>query len=280
VIVVARDPAPHVQNAWRALETVLRTRPGIELLAAATDDDAPADPGDAEAALVLGGDGAILRACRQFGHAQKPILGINLGRLGFLADLTPDEFRHCLPRLEARDFRIVHHLMFVCELLRGDGRCEQFLGLNEVSLLAGGSLSMIDVQLAIDGEVVTTYSGDGLIVSTPVGSTAHSLSAGGPILTQDLHAFVVTPICPHTLTNRPLVEHADREYMLAAPRAPQGVMLVVDGQVRTPFGPHDRAVIRRAPFTFQRIRLPGHSYYQALHRKLGWGGQPRYQQRS
>jgi len=124
---------------------------------------------------------------------------------------------------------------------------------------------------------VTTYSCDGLIVSTPVGSTAHSLSAGGPLLRQELQAFVVTPICPHTLTNRPLVDHADRVYTLTFPNLPKGAAVVIDGQVHRDLRAGDRIEIHRASVSFQLARVPGHSYFQTLHRKLGWGGQPRYQ---
>jgi len=136
---------------------------------------------------------------------------------------------------------------------------------------------MIDVEFWIGTERATTYSSDGLIISTPVGSTAHNLSAGGPILEQELNAFVVTPICPHTLTNRPLVVSAEHEYTLAVPDAQEGVMLVIDGQIKEPLGPGDRVVVRRASVTFPIVRVRGHSYYATLRRKLGWGGQPHYQ---
>ena len=152
------------------------------------------------------------------------------------------------------------------------------MGLNETAILSAASLRMLGVRLSIDGEPVTTYSCDGLIVSTPVGSTAHSLSAGGPILRQDLQAFVITPIAPHTLTNRPLVDGADCVYTLTVPEVPEGVMLVIDGQVKLPLVEGDVVEVRRAPVTFKLARSPGHSYYDTLHRKLGWGGQPRYRQ--
>lgn len=241
--------------------------------ASATSDNVPPD---VEVAVVLGGDGAILRACRQFGPYQRPILGVNLGRLGFLADLSPDEFRERIAVIEQRAFRVVHHLMFECEHRTADGHCDVFSGLNEVAVLAAASLSMVDIELTIDDERVTTYSGDGLIVSTPVGSTAHSLSAGGPILRQDLQAFVITPVCPHTLTNRPLVDDAACVYVMRVPEAPPGVMLVIDGQIKRPLAPGDTVTVRRAMVTFQLARIPGHSFYGTLHRKLGWWGQPQY----
>src|SRR5262249_39310435 len=154
-----------------------------------------------------------------------------------------------------------------CQWTRADGVHETHLGLNEVAVLSAGSLQMVHVDLEIDGEHVTTYSGDGLIVATPVGSTAHSLAAGGPILKQDLEAFVITPISPHTLTNRPLVDRADCVYTLTVPEATSGVTLVIDGQIRRPLSPGDRVEVRRAPVTFQLVRLKHHSYYGTLHRK-------------
>jgi NAD+ kinase len=277
VLVIARDQTDRVQNALRVLEPQLRRRPTIEIVDVATSDDCCSAGLNLDLAIVLGGDGAILRACRQFGEHQVPILGVNLGRLGFLADVTPDEFEKALPQIESRRFHVVEHLMFMCEHRRATGEVTSYLGLNETALLASGSLSMLDVDLAIDGERVTTISGDGIIVSTPVGSTAHSLSAGGPILAQHLQAFVITPICPHALTLRPIVEHADRVYELSMPEAREGVTLVVDGQIKTPFLSGDRVTIRKAPVSFLLARLPGHSFYNALHRKLGWGGQARYQ---
>ena len=277
ILVVARDQLPHVQATRQDILAFLAKRPGIAVVDDLTMAEQTPVQADADLALVLGGDGAILRACRLFGEQQIPILGVNLGRLGFLADLSPDEFIELVPELEAREFEIVSHLMFRCSHGHPDGTAQTYLGLNETAILAGASLSLIDIDLSINGELVTTFSGDGLIISTPVGSTAHNLSAGGPILRQDLSAFVVTPICPHTLTIRPIIDRADAEYELTAPTVPEGVMLVVDGQIRVPFRSGDRVSIRRAPVAFQLVRLRGHSFYGTLHRKLGWHGQPRYQ---
>ena len=275
-IVLARSESERVQQAWRELEPALRLRRGLELMGFALSDEADLDHKDAQLAIVLGGDGAILRACRSFGDEQVPILGVNLGRLGFLAELSQSELIERLPSIESHDFCVVEHLMFECQHVRND-ETNTYLGLNEVAVIAGASLSLLDVQLFIDDKQVTTYSGDGLIISTPVGSTAHSLSAGGPILRHDgLDAFVITPISPHTLTNRPLVDRADCTYELRVPNANPGVMLVIDGQIKRPFEPNDRVIIRRASVTFQLARLSGYSFYGTLHRKLGWSGQPRY----
>lgn len=276
LLLIARDPIERVQNARAELEELLTTCEGVDLVGISTSESQEVQVDDVDLAVVLGGDGAILRACRSFGHRQLPLLGVNLGRLGFLADLTLENVRSSLNQLAGREYVVVDHLMFECVHACSDGRTCSYLGLNEVVIASAGSLSMIDVALTVDEEAATTYSGDGLIISTPVGSTAHSLSAGGPILRQDLQAFVVTPICPHTLTNRPVVDRADATYTMTVPDAEEGVMLVVDGQIKVPVSRGDRVIVRRADVTFQLARLQGHSYYQTLNRKLGWSGQPHY----
>lgn len=276
LLLLARDGSPRVQSARAELEEILAGCDGIDLVGVASDEDPTPAQRQVDLAIVLGGDGAILRACRAFGEEQIPLLGVNLGRLGFLADLTLDNIRAGVDQLAGRKYSIVDHLMFECLHECEDGTRCRYLGLNEVVLASAGSLSMLDVALTVDDEPATTYSGDGLIISTPVGSTAHSLSAGGPILSQDLQAFVVTPICPHTLTNRPIVERADATYTMAVPDAQEGVMLVIDGQIKVPVSAGDRIVVRKAEVTFRLARLPGHSYYGTLNRKLGWSGQPNY----
>lgn len=229
----------------------------------------------ADMTLVLGGDGAILRAARQMGYRQVPVLGINLGKLGFLADLTADELCQYLPRVVRGEFRVTHHLMLEC-LVESAGGSRTFLGLNEAAIQSGPPFHMLDLELVIDGETVSRYSGDGLIISTPIGSTAHSLSAGGPILGQELPAFVITPVCPHSLTNRPVVDSSDKVYTIAIRRASPNTALVVDGQENLPLAAGDRVTIRKAPVTFGLVKVPGRSYYQTLRDKLSWGTQPNY----
>ncbi len=230
----------------------------------------------ADLALVLGGDGAILRAARQMGYHQKPVLGVNLGKLGFLADLHPDELRSCFPQVLRGEYRTTKHLMFECVVESPQG-ARTFLGLNEVVFQSGPPFHMIDLDLLVDGEPVSRFSGDGLILSTPIGSTAHNLSAGGPILGQELAAFAVTPICPHTLTNRPVVDSADKVYTVAVRHATDGTALILDGRLEVmPLTVDHRITVRRAPVAFQLVKVPGHSYYQTLRDKLRWGTQPNY----
>ena len=253
-----------------------RLRPAVSELAeiAAEDFTGTIDMSSVEAdvAIVLGGDGSILRAAHQMGQNQLPVIAVNLGKLGFLADLSPDEVTGVLRDFAIGKIRVVEHLMFECRVLRDGDVCFEKLGLNEVAVQTGPPFAIMDVDLYVDSELVTTYSCDGLIVSTPVGSTAHSLSAGGPILRKDLSAFVILPISPHTLTNRPVVDSATRTYDMAVARPNPGTSVVVDGGVLCTLEPGDRVRVRQAAARFKLVAGGGHSYYRTLREKLGWGG--------
>jgi NAD+ kinase len=227
---------------------------------------------EADLAIVLGGDGSILRAAHQMGNRQLPVLAVNLGRLGFLADLSADEAIQLLPLLAQGELPVVEHLMFECRVLREGGQLHEDLGLNEVAVLSGSPFAIMDVVLYVDSEEVTTYSCDGLMIATPVGSTAHSLSAGGPILRKDLQAFVISPISPHTLTHRPVVDSADRIYELMVVNPRSETSVVVDGRVCCTLQPGDRVRIQRAEARFKMVSAAGHSYYRTLREKLGWSG--------
>lgn len=279
VALTSRSDGEGVELVRASIIDFLRDQRGVKLSVFGSPDELELGRKQIDLVIVLGGDGTILRTCRRLGFHQRPLIGVNLGRLGFLADLSPNEFKAVFPRFLAREYQIVEHLMFECRLRRADGSQQKYLGLNEVSVHAGAALRILHLDLSIDGESVTTYRCDGLIISTPVGSTAHSLGAGGPIIRQVLQAFVITPICPHTLTNRPLVDRADCVYTLTSPEFPVGATLVIDGQIKEPLRSGDRVEIRKASVSFQLARLPDHSYYATLHRKFGWGGQPHYEKR-
>ena len=227
---------------------------------------------EADLAIVLGGDGSILRAARQMGHRQVPVAAINLGKLGFLANMLPAELPDVLRNFAAGKLSVLEHLMFECSVLREGQVCDRHLGLNEVVVQAGTPFALIDVDLYVDSDLVTTYSCDGLIVSTPVGSTAHCLSAGGPILRKNLQAFVVLPLSPHTLTMRPVVDSADCVYEMVVERPNPGTAVVVDGRVLCRLQSGDRVRVERAAPQFKLVANPGHTYYGTLREKLGWGG--------
>ncbi len=230
----------------------------------------------ADLALVFGGDGAILRAARQMAYRQIPVLGVNLGRLGFLADIPCNQFEEAFRQVLDGDYRVTRHLMFQCVILESDGAERPILGLNEVVVHALPPQRMLDLELEIDGEPVSQFGGDGLIVSSPIGSTAHNLSAGGPILGQELDAFAITPICPHTLTYRPLVESADKQFSIRLGSRAERAVVIVDGQQVAEVERTQRIVIRKAPVTFQLVKVPGKSYFQTLRDKLHWGTPPGY----
>jgi NAD+ kinase len=250
----------HVVAPW-AEETAVDLHSSLDL-----DEFGP------DLAIVVGGDGSILHAARQMGYRQVPILGVNLGRLGFLADLQPPELPQAIPEILSGRCRVVEHLMFECQLLRGSEVLGNWLGLNEVSVRAGVPFSIVELRLYVDAELVTSYSCDGLIISTPVGSTAHNLSAGGPILHKDLQAFVICPLNSHSLTNRPVVDRADRVYEVEVMESRSETHLVVDGQLSANLSRELRVRVKRAEPTFKLIQVAGHTYYRTLREKLGWGG--------
>ncbi len=204
---------------------------------------------------------ATARSCGRPGRwaiAQVPVVAINLGKLGFLANMSPAELPEVLRDFAAGKLEVFEHLMFECTVLRnGDGAAyARQLGLNEAIVHAGTPFVLIDVDLYIDSDLVTTYSCDGLMVSTPVGSTAHCLSAGGPILRKNLQAFVVLPLSPHTLTMRPVVDSADRVYEMVVERPSEGTSVVVDGRVLCRLQPGDRVRVERADVAVQAGEQP------------------------
>ena len=226
----------------------------------------------ADLAIVLGGDGSILRAALQMQEHQVPILGVNLGKLGFLASVSPIDLPAILPEVVCCQCRLDEHLMFRCTVLQANQPVAETLGLNEVAILTGAPFSMLNADLYVDAELATTYACDGLIIGTPVGSTAHSLSAGGPILRKTLDAFVICPVAPHTLTVRPVVDAADRVYEVVVPQPKEGTMVVVDGRPLWRLKPNDQVRVVRAEPKFKLIEPRGQSYYHTLRDKLGWAG--------
>lgn len=228
----------------------------------------------ADFVVVLGGDGSILQAARQMGRFQLPVLGVNLGRLGFLAALPPDRLIDVWPEVCSGRYSITKHLMFDCEVYEGDMLVHRLLGLNEASILGGPPYSMLQIELFIDSMLATTYACDGLIISTPIGSTAHNLSAGGPILRKNLQAFVISPISPHTLTMRPVVDTSDRIFEIRINTDHPSANVVVDGRVLCQLGVQHRVRIQKANSTFELIAVPGQNDYATLRKKLGWSGSP------
>lgn len=270
VILLTLGERPEISAAALKLRPVVERY--CEIVLADETFSADLSTVEADLAIVFGGDGSIMRSAQQMAYRQLPVIGVNFGKLGFLAGLLPEGLEEVLRLVCAGEYRVIEHLMFECHVHRaGKLLCER-LGLNEAAVLAGPPFRTLEVQLYVDAELATTYSCDGLIVSTPVGSTAHSLSAGGPILRKDLEAFVISPISPHTLTNRPVVDAAERKYELVVPRPNEGTTLVVDGWPLCQLTAEDRVTIERSRARFLLVEVTGQNYYRTLRDKLGWGG--------
>lgn len=270
VIVIGTPDRQRVQAAWKRIKPIVRS--SSRLIAEDFDFSHQFDGDDADIVLVFGGDGSILQAARQMGNHQTPVLGINCGRLGFLAALSPEAFLDAWPKVCHGDFRVVDHLMLQVQIARGDEVVAEQLALNEAAVLGGPPFSILDIDLYADGDLATQYRCDGLIISTPVGSTAHNLSAGGPILRRQLQAIVISPISPHTLTYRPLVDSADTQFELTVTEPNESTSIVVDGRILGALKAGDRVRVQRAPVSFRMLRVPGQNDYRTLREKLGWGG--------
>ncbi|MGY8771039.1 MAG: NAD(+)/NADH kinase [Pirellulales bacterium] len=223
-------------------------------------------------AIVLGGDGSILQAARSMGSRQVPVIGVNMGKLGFLAEFSPSQLLDVIASICAGECQVLEHMMLHCRVYEGEKLIGERTGLNEAAVLGGPPYQIQNIDLYVDSELATTYSCDGLIISTPVGSTAHNLSAGGPILRSNLQAFVISPISPHTLTVRPVVDTAERVFEIQVQGTHENSSLVVDGQTLCTLTEQRRVVIDRATSSFQLITVAGHNYYRTLREKLGWGG--------
>jgi len=260
----------------RVISALEQLRPIIEDYGDITVEDLEFDhdfsESDVDLVIVLGGDGSILQSARQLAGRQIPVLGINCGTLGFLAALSPEDFITVWPDVCCGGFTIVDHLMLRVAHLRGGIELTHQLALNEAAILGGPPYQIMEVDLYADQVLATTYRCDGLIVSTPVGSTAHNLSAGGPIVRKFLRAIIIQPISPHTLTYRPLVDSADTHLELVVAKPTASTSIVVDGRVLGQIERGDRITIRAADHAFQMLNVPGQNEYKTLREKLGWGG--------
>ena len=256
-------------------EAVERLRPEVvrraEILAEDFTGQKDVSSIPADLAVVFGGDGSILRAVSQMGANQLPVLAVHLGTLSFLSTIQTDELIPLLDRPDLLRMPIIQHLLLRCQLFRNNQAEPEswHLALNEIVVHAVHAVHMINIEFVLDKQLVTTYRCDGLIVCTPVGSTAMNLSSGGPILRKDIDAVVISPISPHTLSNRPLVDSPDRFMEL---RLQQQAELIVDGSNVALIEPGDTVQITRAPQTFKTMDVPGFCYYKALRSKLGWNG--------
>lgn len=221
--------------------------------------------------LVLGGDGTLLSAAREAAQRNKPILPINLGSLGFLTSFTLDELYPALEETLAGRLVASERVMLKATLLRNGKADDEQAVLNDVVINKGALARMTELRLSLDGDFVCRYRADGLIVATPTGSTAYSLSAGGPIVHPSVEAIVITPICPHTLSDRPLVVRDSSLVEVSLMETADSVYLTLDGQKGIELQRRDRVRIVRAPQKLMLIQPPRKPYYEILRSKLKWG---------
>ncbi len=222
--------------------------------------------------LVLGGDGTMLNAARMVEEREIPILGVNMGGLGFLTETTVEHLYETLERVFAQDFSLEERLMLHARVDRHGEHVAHSTVLNDVVVSKGTLTRMIEIQIMIDGQFVTSLRGDGLIISTPTGSTAYSLSAGGPIVSPSVQALVLTPISPHTLTHRPLLVESRAALEVVLISEEDGAMVTFDGQVGFSLTHGDTVSIQASEHRAKLIRLPDRGYFEVLRQKLKWGG--------
>lgn len=220
--------------------------------------------------IVLGGDGTLLSAARAIGRREIPLFPVNLGGLGFLTAITVDELYPELERAFAGEHRIAKRKLLNTEVVRGGKVVASYDALNDAVVTKSAIARMIDLDTHVDDQFVCAYKADGLIISTPTGSTAYSLSAGGPIIFPSVPAICITPICPHMLTNRPVIV-PETSVIRVLSHGPDSVFLTIDGQVGTPIQEGDTLVLRSSDFSLHLIRPPRMMFFDVLRQKLKWG---------
>lgn len=236
-----------------------------------TLDVSPAIEAGAEALIVLGGDGSILGVARALGQRQMPIIGVNLGKLGYLAGFSIAELKAHFDRAVADRSLVQERMLLDVSVRRGDQSRYSSLSINDCVIHAGPPFRMVQLSVLLDGQPLTDLRGDGVIVCTPSGSTAYSLAAGGPIVHAGVRAIVLTPLCPHSLTHKPLVIEDDSIIEIVTRQVNEGTTAIIDGQETCPLKAGDRVHIVRATARLQLVSNPLYPRWNNLITKFGWG---------
>jgi len=227
--------------------------------------------------VVIGGDGTLIGVARSLGERQVPLIGVNVGKLGFLAEFSVAELKKHFDRAISDDTLVSRRTILQVTVQRDGKVCDRSLAINDCVIQAGPPFRMIYLDVSINGEHLTNVAGDGLIVCTPSGSTAHNLSAGGPIMQSDLDAIILTPLCPHSLTHKPLVVERESVIEIVAATVNEGTTAIIDGQVSCAIRPGDRVTVQRFPSDFLLVRNPQTQRWHNLITKLHWGQLPAYE---
>lgn len=255
------------------------TEVAAELAIEAIDEKSLA--AEADLMVAVGGDGTILYAAALARGHDKPLLGINRGRLGFLADVLPDEMLPSIDQVLAGDFARESRLLLEATIVSQDGKLRKATALNDVVLQRKETGRMVDFETRIAGKHVNMHAGDGLIVATPTGSTAYSLSCGGPIIEPTLNVVALVPICPHTLSDRPIVVPAEHEIeIVLIERGETKAEVIVDGRSIGELEPSDRLTVSSSSERITLVHPPGYDFYEILRSKLHWGHDSRHRQRN
>lgn len=228
-------------------------------------------PASVDLMLVLGGDGTMIATARMLGDHEVPVLGVNYGGLGYLAEFRIEELFSALESILNGNYRLDRRVMLAAELLRDSEVVTRMRVLNDVVINKSALARIIEIEAYLNQQYVNSFRADGLIVSTPTGSTAYNLSAGGPVIYPSMNAVVITPICPFTLSNRPLVVPDDSIIELSLKTEREEVALTLDGQVGIPMQVNDRVVIRKSHTTFNLVQPMNRNYFDVLRDKLRWG---------
>ncbi|MDQ3712475.1 MAG: NAD(+)/NADH kinase [Acidobacteriota bacterium] len=221
--------------------------------------------------VVLGGDGTMISTARLTGNRERLVLGINYGSLGYLTDFRIEEMFPALEMILAGEYEIDRRVMLDVEHFRADEKLAEGRVLNDVVVNKSALARIIEIEVNLNNLYVNSFRADGLIVATPTGSTAYNLSAGGPILYPSMNAVVLTPICPFTLTNRPIVVPDEDEIEIRLKNDIEGVVLTLDGQIGFPISAKDKVLIRKSATTFNLVQPPNRNYFDVLRNKLKWG---------
>ncbi|MFZ9024899.1 MAG: NAD(+)/NADH kinase [Anaerohalosphaeraceae bacterium] len=231
----------------------------------------------ADYAVVFGGDGTILGAARQLCETEVPVIGVNVGKLGFLAEFSIEELSRQFERIISGDVLIEKRMVMHCSVQRGGKQIFESTAVNDAVITAGSPFNMIEMKLAVQGQKLAVCISDGMIVSTPTGSTAYNLSAGGPILSANLSAMVIAPLCPHSLSFRPIVIKADNRLQIECVRMNEQTTLLLDGQVTHKLKVGDVIKIQKHAGQFLVVNNPLRTQWDTLAGKLNWAEKPRYQ---
>lgn len=277
--VVGHTGYPGLAAALDTLHTLasalnLELRLETEVAAGSTDRRLDA-PDQIDALLTLGGDGTLLRGARLLEGHQVPILGVNMGRLGFLTCCPADQLETSLMRFARGDFAVESRMLLRAAVLDANRRERaSWLALNDVVVHKGGFARVVSLRVTVDEDLIASYSADGVVIATPTGSTAYSLSAGGPVVVPTLETLIVTPVSAHTLAIRPVVLPASARISVHGDDAPEELMITVDGQVGTTFQSGETLSVSKADQYMKIVRFSGSSFFATLRQKLGWGGIP------